>query len=353
MKKKLIRTVAGWLAAAVLLSMPASAQPRTSAQSVVLLDSTTGRILYEQNANARSLIASTTKIMTGLLVAEECDLSAKVCIPKEAAGVEGSSIYLQAGEMVSVEELLYGLMLHSGNDAAVALAMYCSGSVSAFAEKMNRKAVDLGLCGTHYVNPNGLDEKEHYSTALDLARLTAYAMENEVFRRVVSTKTMTFGERTFTNHNKMLWRYDGAVGVKTGYTKAAGRVLVSAAERDGRRLVAVTIHDRNDWADHAAMLDYGFSTYTTQTLAEVGQIMGEVAVIGGAEETVQAVLQEDILCCVSADEEPEIQINLPVFVYAPVLAGEQAGSVSVLMNGTEMKSVPLYWRYSVLEEANP
>ena len=350
MKRNMLRTAAGCLAAAVLLSVTVFAIPNISAQSAILLDGTTGRILFEQNPDARAKVASTTKIMTGLLVAEECDLSARVCIPKEATGIEGSSLYLKAGEVLTVEALLYGMMLHSGNDAAVALAMYCAGSVPAFAEKMNRRAEELGLTDTNYVNPHGLDTENHYSTARDLAVLAAAAMENEIFRKVVSTKTAVFGDRTFTNHNKLLWRYEGAVGVKTGYTMSAGRILVSAAERNGRRLIAVTIRDRNDWADHATMLDYGFSAYTSQEVARCGQVFGAVPVINGAEASVQAVLQEDVFWCMAKEEQAELRPNLPIFIYAPVLAGEKAGTLSVLVDGKEVRQVPLYWRYSVLEE---
>lgn len=350
MKRNILRTAAGCLAAAAVLSVTVSARPNVSAQSAILLDGTTGRVLYEQNADARAKVASTTKIMTGLLVAEECDLSASVCVPGEAAGVEGSSLYLKAGEVLTVEALLYGLMLHSGNDAAVALAMYCAGSVPAFAERMNRRAEELGLTNTNYVNPHGLDAENHYSTARDLAKLAAAAMENDVFYKVVSTKTAVFGNRTFTNHNKLLWRYEGTVGVKTGYTMSAGRILVSAAEKNGRRLIAVTIRDRNDWADHMAMLDYGFSDYASREVARSGQIFGKVPVINGAEESVQAVVQEDVFWCMAKEEQAELRPNLPIFIYAPVLAGEKAGTLSVLVDGKEVKQVPLYWRYSVLEE---
>ena len=350
MKRNILRTAAGCLAAAAVLSVTAFAVPGVSAQSAILLDGTTGRVLYEQNADARAKVASTTKIMTGLLIAEECDLSARVCIPKEATGIEGSSLYLKSGEVLTVEALLYGMMLHSGNDASAALAMYCAGSIPAFAEKMNRRAQELELSNTNYVNPHGLDAENHYSTARDLAKLAAAAMDNEIFHKVVSTKTAVFGDRTFTNHNKLLWRYEGAVGVKTGYTMSAGRILVSAAERNGRRLIAVTIRDRNDWADHMAMLDYGFSAYASREVAHCGQIFGEVPVINGAEMTVQTVVQEDISWCLAQGEQVELLPNLPMFVYAPVLAGEKAGTLSVLVDGKEVKQVPLYWRYSVLEE---
>jgi len=263
MKKKITGTVAALLAAVLLLPCKAQA---LSAQKAILMDAQTGRTLYEKSADSRSLIASTTKIMTALIVCEQCNVLDRMRIPKEAVGIEGSSMYLKEGEVLTVQELLYGLMLHSGNDAAVALAIYCGGTVEGFAGLMNDKAYRLGLTGTHFENPNGLDSPGHYSTARDLAVLTAYAMRNPIFRQTVSTKTVRIGERTLTNHNKLLWRVDGADGVKTGYTKAAGRILVSSATRDGRRLVAVTINDGNDWADHKALLEDGFSKYTLRTI---------------------------------------------------------------------------------------
>ena len=232
--------------------------PRLSAKSAVLLDASTGRVLYASHAEDKSLIASTTKIMTALVICEAGDLDRTVVIPPEAVGIEGSSMYLKAGEVLSVHELLYGLMLRSGNDAAVALALADSGSISAFAMRMNEKAAVLGLKNTHYANPHGLDSEENYSTALDLARLTRFALQNPDFAQLVSTKSVTIGDRVLTNHNKLLWQYSGAIGVKTGYTRTAGRILVGAAERDGRRLIAVTIADPNDWADHAALYEYGF-----------------------------------------------------------------------------------------------
>ena len=194
-----------------------------------MLDALTGRVIYEKNAKEQSLIASTTKIMTALIVCEQCNVLDRMRIPKEAVGIEGSSMYLQEGEVLTLQELLYGLMLRSGNDAAVALAIYCGGTVEGFAELMNDKARLLGMENSHFVNPNGLDAPEHYSTAADLAVLAAYAMENPIFYKTVSAKSVTVGQRQLTNHNKLLWRVEGADGVKTGYTKAAGRILVSSA----------------------------------------------------------------------------------------------------------------------------
>lgn len=297
------------------------------------------------------MIASTTKIMTGLLIAQGCDLDAKVRIPKAAAGVEGSSLYLKEGEILTVEALLYGLMLHSGNDAAVALAMYHSGSTDSFAEAMNRKARDLGLTDTHYANPHGLDSEDNYSTALDLALLAAFAMDDPVFYRVVSTQTVQFGERAFTNHNKLLWQYEGAVGVKTGYTKAAGRILVSCAERVGRRLIAVTISAPDDWNDHKRLLDYGFSAFSQREAVAAGEICGSVPVICGADPAAAVIAANDFSYPLAEGEQIEVQSELPDFVYAPVLAGETAGTLVLYLNEKEIGRVPLLWRETVWEEA--
>ena len=212
------------LSAALLLPAPTRA---VSADHAYVLDGVAGRVLFEKNAGERGLIASTTKIMTALVVCEQCNVLDRMRIPGEAVGIEGSSMYLKEGEVLTLQELLYGLMLSSGNDAAVALAIYCGGTVEGFAELMNDKARTLGLKHTHFANPNGLDAPDHHSSAQDLAVLAAYAMENPIFAKTVSTKTIQAGGRMLRNHNKLLWRVEGADGVKTGYTRAAGRALVS------------------------------------------------------------------------------------------------------------------------------
>ena len=246
MKRTFAGTAAALLAAVLFLPVRVEA---VSAEKAILMDAATGRVLYEKHADEESLIASTTKIMTALVVCEQCNVLDRVRIPAEAVGVEGSSLYLREGEVLTVQELLYGLMLHSGNDAAAALAIYCGGTIEGFAELMNDKARALGLESTHFANPHGLDAPDHHSTARDLAVLASYAMENPIFAQTVSTKTVRAGERSLRNHNKLLWQVDGADGVKTGFTKAAGRILVSSATRDGRRLVAVTINAPDDWND--------------------------------------------------------------------------------------------------------
>lgn len=350
MKHRILRTAAAWVAAAVLFSVPADAEPSISAKSAVLLDGTTGRVLWENRAHERALIASTTKIMTGLLIAENCSLNTKVRIPKQAVGIEGSSLDLKTGEVLCVETLLYGMMLHSGNDAAAALALFHSGSIEAFAEAMNQRAKELGLAQTHYANPHGLDDDQNYSTAFDLAVLAACAMENPVFHRVVSSKNACLEGRSFTNHNKLLWQYDGAVGVKTGYTKSAGRILVSCAERCGRRLIAVTLSDPNDWKDHAALLDYGFAAYEEKRLVENGWSCAEVPVIGGAEETAEVVTASGFSYALRPDEQVHFRAALPQFVYGPVLAGDPAGELLILLEDKEIGRVPLIWRFSVMED---
>ena len=194
---------------AAVLFVPARAGA-ISAQSAALMDPISGRLLYEKQSSKQSLIASTTKIMTALLICERCNVLDQMQIPKEAVGIEGSSMYLKEGERLSLQELLYGLMLSSGNDAAVALALYCCGSIEEFANLMNDKARSLGMCQTHFENPNGLDAKNHYSTAKDLAILASYAMNNPIFAQTVSTKTISIGNRSLRNHNKLLWLYPGA-----------------------------------------------------------------------------------------------------------------------------------------------
>ena len=254
-----------------------SPPPVVSAKAAALIDAASGALLFEKNSSERLPMASTTKIMTAYVILNSLPLDRVVTVPKEATHVEGSSIYLRADETITVETLLYGLLLESGNDAAHTLAVACAGSVPAFAEQMNSAARDLGLQNTCFANPHGLTASGHSTTAYELARITAAAMKNPTFKRLVSTKKKLApsmdGEltRLFLNHNKMLRLYDGAVGVKTGFTKAAGRCLVSAAERDGRLFIAVTLDDGNDWKDHTAMLDYAAENFDTLEIAAPGQ----------------------------------------------------------------------------------
>ena len=340
MKRLIATAAAALLAAAVLLPIQARA---ISARRAYVLDAVSGRVLYEKEADQRSLIASTTKIMTALIVCEQCNVLDRMRIPKEAVGIEGSSMYLREGEVLTLQELLYGLMLSSGNDAAVALAIYCGGTVEGFCELMNDKARNLGLKDTHFENPNGLDSPNHYSTARDLARLAAYAMENPIFRKTVSAKQLKIGERYLTNHNKLLWRVEGADGVKTGYTKAAGRILVSSAQRDGRRIIAVTLDDPCDWNDHAQLLEEGFSRYSCRQIVKAGAYVDTVAVIGGENCRVQLLAAEDFSYALAPEERPQLMVGGSGFVYAPAVEGAEAGYAYVLIEGKAVGKVPLVY----------
>lgn len=294
-----------------------------------MLDGDRGQVLWEKNADQQSLIASTTKIMTALVVLEHAALEDPVTVAQEAVGIEGSSMYLKAGEELTVEDLLYGLMLSSGNDAAVALAIHVSGSPEEFAKLMNEKAQELGLEHTHFANPNGLDSEENYATARSLGRLTVAAMKNDSFRTIVSAKKYNVAEHFLTNHNKLLWQYEGAVGVKTGFTKHAGRILVGSAERDGRRLVSVTINAPSDWSDHRKMLDYGFTCYSPETLVTQGQQVGAAEIISGTETQVPLVATEDVSFFMLPNETPELQVETAQLLYAPIRQGQVLGKMRV------------------------
>ena len=246
-----------WVLCLIFCITPAVAEAlEVSATAAVLMDADMGQVLYEKNGDRQMLIASTTKIMTALVVLEHAAPDDVITVTPDHMA-EGSSMYLRAGETVRVEELLYGLLLCSGNDAALALTE-CAGGLTPFVALMNEKAAALGMAHTSFANPNGLDADGHYSTARDMAVLAAAAVENPTFRRICSSRSVTIGQRTMENHNRLLRQMEGCVGLKTGYTRAAGRTLVSCTERDGCRLVAVTLQDGNDWADHAALYDYGF-----------------------------------------------------------------------------------------------
>ena len=344
MKQHVTGTAAALLAAVLFCTVPVRA---LSAEKAILLDCATDRVLYEKNPDSRSLIASTTKIMTALIVCEQCNVLDRMQIPREAVGIEGSSMYLQEGEVLSIQELLYGLMLHSGNDAAVALAIYCGGTVEGFAELMNDKAHVLGLKDTHFENPNGLDSPGHYSTARDLAVLADYAMENPIFYKTVSARNVTVGNRYLRNHNKLLWQVEGADGVKTGYTKAAGRVLVSSSTRNGRRLIAVTINAPCDWQDHSALLEEGFARYRVETLIKAGEKLGTVEIAGGETLEVELLAAEDFSFALAEDEVMTLDLPGPGFVYAPVTAGADAGFAHVRLNGKAVGRVKLQYGETV------
>ena len=321
-----------------------------SAEKSIVLDAASGRVLHERKADERSLIASTTKIMTALIICQQCNVLDRVKIPQEAVGVEGSSMYLQPGEVLTVQELLYGMMLHSGNDAAAALAIYCGGTVEGFAELMNDKARELGMKDTHFVNPHGLDAPDHYSTARDLAVLAAYAMEDPIFARTVGAKTVTVGQRQLTNHNKLLWQLPGCEGIKTGYTRAAGRILVSAASRDGRRLVCVTINAPDDWNDHRKLLEQGFSGFALRELVAKGEVLGHRHILGGDGTKVPLIAAESFSYAMAEGERLEIVLSPQYFSFAPVEGGAEEGCAYAVLDGTVIGEIPLVWGFSAQEK---
>ena len=343
----LIRTAAALLAAVLLFPCEVHG---ISAKKAIVMDGETGRVLYEKEADSRSLIARTTKIMTALVVCEQCNVLDRMSIPKQAVGIEGSSMYLQEGEVLTLQELLYGMMLSSGNDAATALAIYCGGTVEGFVGLMNDKARKLGLRNTHFSNPHGLDAPDHFSTARDLAMLAAYAMDNPIFAHTVAAKSVTIGKRTLTNHNKLLWQLDGADGVKTGFTKAAGRILVSSATRQGRRVLCVTINDGNDWQDHKTLLEAGFSRYRQTRLLECGQTVGTLAVFGGEKEWVNVIASEDFSYPLAEGEDVTLILSAKGIAYAPVVAGADAGFVYICVDGSAVGKVPVYY-YETVEQS--
>ena len=319
----------------------------TSAAASILVDADSGRVLYEQNADARMLIASTTKIMTALVAIREGDLSDVVTVKREATLTEGSSMYLKEGEHLTLETLLYGLMLCSGNDAAVAIADHVGGSQKDFVKLMNETARELGMGSSSFANPNGLDAEDHYSTARDMAKLACAALQNETLLRIASTQSVTIGGRTMTNHNKLLRYVDGCLGLKTGYTRAAGRTLVSCAERNGQRLVAVTLQDGNDWADHEALYDYGFSTYPAHRTAVLGKPLYRAPVKDGLRASVPLVAAESFSWPLTEGEALDMTVELDTPLTAPITAGRRAGEAVFALNGREVGRIELLFGESI------
>lgn len=233
----------------------------------IAMELTHDKVLFEKNADSIMPMASTTKIMTALLIAEDCDLSEEIVVPDEAVGVEGSSIYLKSAERLTVKDLLYGLMLRSGNDAATALAIHHSGSINAFVLKMNSKAKELGANKTHFINPSGLPNDEHYTTARDLCLIARYAMNNQIFAEVVGCKSYVGDYRNFTNKNKILFNLDGANGVKTGYTVKAGRCLVSSAKRGNMDVVCVVLNCYDMYERSTQIIENCFERYAVEEIS--------------------------------------------------------------------------------------
>ncbi len=328
--------------------------PGISAVSAILTDAE-GTVLFEQNADKRMSPASTTKIMTALTVLRSgADVTEAVRIPRDAVGVEGSSIYLYEGETLSLSQLLYAMLMESANDAAAAIALHAGGTTEGFAAEMNETAAALGLENSHFMNPHGLDDAQHYTTAADLAAITRAAMAYPAFCEMVATYKKEIplkgaeGVRLLVNHNRLLKSLDGCIGVKTGFTKKSGRCLVSACERDGLTLICVTLDAPDDWNDHTALYDWGFSRLERVTLSAVGEQYAAIPVVGSAEgggevETV-AVRNEEALEMTLPRDHGEITktVCLPRFLYAPVTAGDIVGYVVYHAGNEELGRLSLY-----------
>ncbi len=327
--------------------------PVPDAGAAVLMEKDSGEILYSHNANTRLPMASTTKIMTAILVSELLPLDRMVVVPNEAAGCEGSSIYLYKGEKITVEELLYGLLLESANDAAVTLAIEAAGSVEAFAGLMNKKAKEMGLKDTNFVNPHGLDHSEHYTTASDLAVIAAHALSDPIVSRVAATKVYKSEKRVMSNHNRLLSTYKGAIGLKTGYTMRCGRCLVSGAQRDGMTLIAVTLNCRNDWRAHSSMLDWGFDNYQRSVINEGAGFTCITLVTGGQCDTVQLKSSGNISFLMDKGEyNIRTQTKVKRLVFAPVKEGEKLGEVDIYVDDQLYATVDLLAVQDVLIREN-
>lgn len=349
MNKKILYLPICILLAVLFSSVGAAAfEPNVSAQSAILIEAQTGYVLYEKNADAVLPMASTTKLMTALVASENCDLNSTVTIPKSVVGIEGSSIYLKENEKISVLELLYAILLSSGNDAAEALAYAASdGSRQTFISMMNDKAKDLGLVNTHFSNPSGLPEEGHCTTARELAIIAMSVSQNAVLSEIMATEQITLENedgytRYYSNHNSLLRMYDYADGMKTGYTKQAGRCLVSSATKDGVKLICVTLNAPDDWNDHIKLLDYGFEHAELSTLIGFGEISVDVPVGGGLKKWITATNFSEIsLPIFDGKNIYRFEYATPKLVFAPVKKGNIIGEINCYYGNELICQYPL------------
>ena len=328
--------------------------PQVTARSAVVMEAATGRILYSRDMKARRFPASTTKAMTLIVALEKGDLDDIVVVSENAAGTDGSTLWLEKGDRIPLRDLLYGIMMVSGNDATVAIAEHIGGSVEGFAEMMREKAREIGAEDTYFVNPHGLPDDRHVTTAYDLALITAYGYQNPLFADIVGTKEKSFlwikdPAHFWRSENQMLWLYDGANGVKTGYTDAAGRCLVTGAKRDGIQLVSVVLDSIYMWNDSIAMLDYGFQHVRPERILRGNEIVETVPVLSGWKQQVSVKTKSDIVLPVGDDGpgEYETVYDIPGSLHAPIASGEAVGKVIILYKGREVGSTELVATESV------
>ncbi len=338
---------------------PAKAAPEGGTSSAaVVLETGTNRVLFESNPNAQMPMASTTKIMTALVALEYGNLDDKVVIPREAVGIEGSSIYLKEGEVLSLEQLLYGLMLSSGNDVAVAVACHVGGSVEGFVDMMNTKAMEIGAENTCFINPNGLHDDNHYTTAYDLALITSCALKNPEFQKICSTQYKEIPgpegtPRTLKNKNKLLWQYEGGNGVKTGYTKAAGKCLVASAKREDMQVVCVVLNSSSMFIQSMALMDEAFECFDNVPVLSEGEPLGTIPVEGANVDSVTICMDEEIRLPLTKEEENEINVRVSMVpkLKAPVEAGLPLGRLEVFIGETKVMEMGITLEDTIPEKA--
>ena len=344
------------LFAAVILVLPIKADALdVSAKAAVVINGDSGEIIFEKNADSQLPMASTTKIMTGLLLCEYGNLEREITVTKEMVQVEGSSMGLLAGDKVTLHDLLYGLLLASGNDAANVIATVIGGSPKGFAKLMNERAEQLGLKNTNFVTPSGLDDEEHYTTAYELALIAKEAMQNEEFAKAVSSESavLNYGNppyrRRLTNHNKLL-NYDSSfIGVKTGFTKKSGRCLVSARKRDGKYVICVTLCAPDDWNDHKTLSEFGLNELKQITFKPEKEVEN-IEVIGASEKL--KVNLGSFFVNTTSDDNIEFKVNLPKFLYAPVKKGEVIGNIVCIQNGKVCLDKKITANYDIKADEN-
>ncbi len=331
-----------------------AAPPEVSAQTAILIEGNSGEVLYEKNAEQKAFPASITKIMTALLAIESGNLDKIVTVSENASGVEGSSIYLETGEKIALRDLVYGLMLRSGNDAAIAISEEIGGTTENFVIMMNKRARELGAFNTHFANPNGLHNQDHYTTASDMALISKAAMKNPEFKKVAAAKTWIAdrGEgkyNYFYNKNKVVYQYTGGTGIKIGFTRAAGRTLVASSERHGMELICVVMNAPNWFQDTYHLMDYAFGQYETTKIADGQHPIKAVRIKGGVKDFVQIGPKEDILCPVrkGADSSISVVYELSETGKAPVRRWQDAGTIKIYRNGSYLFSKPLYYMEDV------
>lgn len=355
----LYRLIKKWTFLSVVLIMvftninvgQAKTVSKESAKSAILIDLSTGRPLYEKNAHEKLKIASITKVLTAVLAIESGRMNQTVKISRNAARMEGSSVYLQEGETIPLKDIVMGLMLRSGNDAATAIAEAVGGSVKGFVQLMNEKAKELGMTDTHFANPHGLDDPLHYSTAYDMALLTRYAMTLPAFRKITSTTSYHSKgdgdsiDRYWKNKNKLLFSYPYITGGKTGYTTGARRTLITTASKDGRRFAVVTLNDGNDWRDHRHLYEWAFQTFQMTTLIKTGKLA--TGAIPGLKEPVYS--HKTIRVPLSAKEVK--QLKATIFIKSVTLTdrlykNKIAGNLTFSLNNSTLCQIPLYYHQS-------